>query len=81
MDLAAGARRVVVITRHTASNGAPKLVAACTLPLTARGVAGRVYTDLATLDVLGGRFRVAAAAPGLTPAVLVKLTGGEVDWP
>jgi acyl CoA:acetate/3-ketoacid CoA transferase beta subunit len=44
-------------------------------------VAGRVYTDLATLDVLGGRFRVAAAAPGLTPAVLVKLTGGEVDWP
>jgi 3-oxoacid CoA-transferase B subunit len=81
MDLAAGARRVVVITRHTASSGEPKLVAACSLPLTARGVVGRVYTDLATLDVRGGQFRVAAAAPGVTPAVLAKLTGGEIDWP
>ena len=81
MDLAAGARRVVVITRHTASSGEPKLVAACSLPLTARGVVGRVYTDLATLDVRDGQFRVAAAAPGVTPAVLAKLTGGEIDWP
>jgi 3-oxoacid CoA-transferase B subunit len=81
MDLAAGARRVVVITRHTASSGEPKLVAACSLPLTARGVVDRVYTDLATLDVRDGQFRVAAAAPGVTLAVLAKLTGGEIDWP
>jgi 3-oxoacid CoA-transferase B subunit len=80
MDLAAGARRVVVITRHTASSGTPKLVAECTLPLTARGVVRRVYTDLATLDVAGRCFRVAAAAPGVTRAVLAKLTGGEIGF-
>jgi len=71
---------VVVITRHTASSGEPKLVAACSLPLTARGVVSRVYTDLATLDVRDGQFRVAAAAPGVTLAVLAKLTSGEIDW-
>jgi acyl CoA:acetate/3-ketoacid CoA transferase beta subunit len=44
-------------------------------------VVDRVYTDLATLDVRDGQFRVAAAAPGVTLAVLAKLTGGEIDWP
>jgi 3-oxoadipate CoA-transferase, beta subunit len=80
MDLAAGARRVMVITRHTTSDGQPKLVPACTLPLTARGVVHRVYTDLATLDVRDGRFWVTEAAPGLTPAGLAKLTSGETEW-
>jgi len=81
MDLVAGVRRVVVLMEHVERSGAPKLVAACSLPLTARGVVDRVYTDLATLDVRDGQFRVAAAAPGVTLAVLAKLTGGEIDWP
>ena len=80
MDLAAGARRVVVMTRHTARNGQPKLVSACTYPLTARAVVRRVYTDLATLDISGDRFVVAEAAPGLDPGYLKEVTGGELEW-
>jgi 3-oxoacid CoA-transferase B subunit len=80
MDLAAGAKRVVVITRHTTDNGQPKLVATCTYPLTARGVVSRVYTELATLDLDNGRFIVVEAAPGLDPDRLAAVTAGEVRW-
>ncbi|MCO4772726.1 MAG: 3-oxoacid CoA-transferase subunit B [Deltaproteobacteria bacterium] len=50
MDLAAGARRVVVITRFHARDGSPKLVDRCTYPLTACGVVDRVITDLGVFD-------------------------------
>lgn len=44
-DLAAGARRLWVMTRYAAPDGGPKLMPCCTYPLTARGVVDRVYTD------------------------------------
>ncbi|MFT7519981.1 MAG: 3-oxoacid CoA-transferase subunit B [Kiritimatiellia bacterium] len=50
MDLAAGARRVVVLTRYRAKDGSPKLVDACTYPLTAVGVVDRVITDEGVFD-------------------------------
>lgn len=65
MDLAAGARRVVVLTRHTTKTGQPKLVAALSYPLTARGVVSRVITDLGVFDVREG-FTVVELAPGVT---------------
>jgi 3-oxoadipate CoA-transferase, beta subunit len=80
MDLAAGARRVVIITRHTAQNGQAKLVTACTYPITARGVVNRVYTDLATMDLDDGRFVVVEAAPGVDRDYLSAVTDGEVAW-
>jgi 3-oxoacid CoA-transferase B subunit len=47
MDLVVGARTVVVTMTATSSNGEPKLVPECTLPLTAREVADIVVTELA----------------------------------
>jgi len=81
MDLAAGARRVVVITRHVTQDGQPKLVSSCTYPLTARGVVARVYTDLATVDVTGDGFVVAGAAPGVDAGYLASVTAGNLVWP
>jgi 3-oxoadipate CoA-transferase beta subunit len=81
MDLAAGARKVVVITRHTTGSGQPKLVTACTYPLTACAVVSRVYTDLATLDIEDGWFVVVDTAPGVEPGYLGQVTGGRVAWP
>jgi 3-oxoacid CoA-transferase subunit B len=78
MDLAAGARRVVVLTRHTTKEGAPKLGRACTYPLTAQGVVARVITDLAVLDVLGDHFGLVALAPGVTRARLAAHTDAPV---
>jgi 3-oxoadipate CoA-transferase, beta subunit len=81
MDLAAGARQVVVLTRHVARDGTPKLVARCSYPLTAARVVSRVYTDLATMDIADSRFIVLETAPGLELSHLQQVTGGEVEWP
>jgi 3-oxoadipate CoA-transferase, beta subunit len=81
MDLAAGAEQVLVICRHIARDGRPKLVAQCSYPLTAPGVVRRVYTDLITADIRDGRFVVVAAAPGLRRQYLERVTAGRLVWP
>jgi 3-oxoacid CoA-transferase B subunit len=46
MDLVVGARRVIVTMTATSSRGEPKVVAECTYPLTAAGVADVIITEL-----------------------------------
>ncbi|WP_370249815.1 3-oxoacid CoA-transferase subunit B [Nocardioides sp.] len=65
MDLAVGARRLVVMMTLFAKDGSPKLVPSCTYPLTGVGCVQRVYTDAAILDV----------GPHLPGAVLVETFG------
>lgn len=78
MDLAAGARRVLVLTDHVARDGSPKLVERCTLPLTGRAVVDRVITNLGVLDVTSDGFVVVELAPGVSPEVLRTSTGAPV---
>lgn len=67
MDLVAGVKRVVVIMEHTAK-GAPKLLHACTLPLTGTGVIDMVITDLGVfeIDKVGGKMVLIELADGVT---------------
>src|SRR6185503_1285601 len=46
MDLAAGAKRVVVLQSHVSKDGTPKLVAKLSLPVTALACVHRVITEL-----------------------------------
>lgn len=78
MDLAAGAKRIVVMMTHTTKQGGHKLVDAITYPATARGVVQRVYTDIAVLDVTGDGFRVVEMADGLSMEELQARTGAPV---
>ena len=84
MDLVSGAGRVIVLMEHVAKSGDAKLVGACTLPLTGRGVVSRVVTDLAVLDVVpeaaggAGAFRLVETAPGVTAEDVVAATAAPV---
>ncbi|HEX5202233.1 MAG TPA: 3-oxoacid CoA-transferase subunit B [Actinoplanes sp.] len=53
MDLAIGAKQVFVMMTLFDKQGRPKLVPACTYPLTGVGCVSRVYTDRAVFDVTG----------------------------
>ena len=78
MDLAAGAKRIVVMMTHATKNGEPKLVPEITYPATARGVVQRVYTDLAVLEVAGDHFELVDKIPGLSLDELQQRTGAEI---
>jgi len=54
MDLVVGARRVIVTMTATSSSGAPKVVAECTYPLTARGAADVIVTELSVFRLREG---------------------------
>ncbi|MGO3124180.1 MAG: 3-oxoacid CoA-transferase subunit B [Advenella sp.] len=74
MDLAVGAKQVLVMMEHTTKTGAAKLLHHCTYPLTGAGVVDYVYTDLAIVQVCEGRFIIRAMVQGLTQQQLQDLS-------
>jgi 3-oxoacid CoA-transferase subunit B len=78
MDLAAGARRILVMTTHTTKEGEAKLVAECDYPLTAKGCVDRIITELAVIDVTEGGFRLVELAPGVSEDEVRKKTGAPL---
>jgi len=81
MDLVAGADNIIVTMTHASKHGESKLLPECTLPLTGKGCIKRVLTDLALLDIEGGRFILRERAPGVSVEEIAALTAGELLIP
>ncbi|MDP7029028.1 MAG: CoA transferase subunit B [Phycisphaerales bacterium] len=80
MDLVAGVRRVVVMMDHCNKRGEPKLIPACTLPLTGVHCIDMIITDLCVLemDPKRRRFVLTELAPGVTAEEVVEKTAAEI---
>ena len=80
MDLAASARAVWVMMEHNTRKGGPRLLEACTLPLTAVRCVKRVYTDIAVLSVTPQGFLVHEILPGISREELQRRTGAPLAF-
>jgi 3-oxoacid CoA-transferase subunit B len=74
MDLVAGARRVVVMMEHATKEGKPKILEACTLPITGRACVSAICTDRAWIDVGPEGLVLRELAPGETFQSVQDLT-------
>lgn len=78
MDLVGSGSKVVVTMDHTAK-GAHKILPACTLPLTGKGVVNTVITDMGVIEVVPGKGLVLSEiAPGITVEDVKVATGASL---
>lgn len=77
MDLAQGARRLLITMTHCHKDGAPKIVKECSLPLTARGKVDIVITELAVFEFRDGVLTLTELMPDSTIDSVRELTGAD----
>jgi len=78
MDLAMGAKKVLVMMEHVTKSGASKIVEQCSYPLTGVACVNRIYTDLAVIDVRPEVLRVVEMIDELSFEELQRLTGAPL---
>ncbi|MGW8816087.1 CoA-transferase [Gordonia terrae] len=87
MDLALGAREVIVMMRHVGRLAEPRIVAQCSLPLTAPGVVTRIYTELGIFQPAIDRVIALGLAADLdtvrrlTPGITVEVHENHIKLP
>ena len=77
MDLVAGVPRVVVLMEHVAKGDEKKILKACTLPLTGKGVVHVIVTDLCVFEVGRPGLTLTELAPGVTVDEIRAKTGAD----
>ena len=79
MDLAAGAKKVIVAMEHSDRSGDSKIVSECTFPLTARRCVSLIVTDVAVFEVMAseGGLCLIEAAPGWDAEAVGAVTAAD----
>ena len=80
MDLATGAKRVIVAMQHTAK-GKPKIVKRCALPLTSMRPVDWVVTEMAVIAFTSSGATLLEIAPGVTVAEVIEATEATLAVP
>lgn len=78
MDIAAGARKLIVCMEHNTKEGAPKIVKECTYPLTGIECVDTIVTDLAVIDVTKQGLVLREVAPGWSGEEVQERTGARL---
>lgn len=74
MDLAWGAKRVIVAMTHNSKDGKTKVVRELTLPVTCKQSVNLIVTDLAVIEVTGKGLVLLEYAPGWSPEEILART-------
>ena len=77
MDLASGAKKLIVTMTHCARDGKSKVVSECDLPLTATGVVDVLITDLGVFRFRDGAMVLEALMPGTSLDDIAAKTSAE----
>ena len=80
MDLASGAKRVVIAMQHSAK-GKSKVVVACSLPLTSARPVDLLVSELAVIAFPGGRATLMETAPGVSVQQVIDATEARLVVP
>jgi acetate CoA/acetoacetate CoA-transferase beta subunit len=80
MDLATGAKRVIIAMQHTAK-GVPKILHKCNLPLTSQRPVDMVVTEMAVIVFPNGQATLLETAPGVTVEQVVAATEATLVVP
>jgi acetate CoA/acetoacetate CoA-transferase beta subunit len=80
MDLATGARRVIIAMQHTAK-GQPKILRECALPLTSRRPVDLLVTDMAVIGFPEGKATLLETAPGVSVEQVLAQTEARLAVP
>lgn len=81
MEIAQKARRLIVTTTHTDRNGKPKILNACTLPITAKACVSTIITELAVFDILPTGLRLREIAGDTNIETVLANTETEIELP
>ena len=74
MDLAIGARRVIVAMEHVNKENQPRILKKCTYPLTAKECVALICTDIAVIEVTKEGLILKEVAPGWRAEEVQALT-------
>ena len=74
IDLAIGAKRLLVAMEHVDKQGNPRIVKQCTYPITARQVVDTIFTNLAVIEVTAQGLLLREVAPGTSPDEVKAVT-------
>lgn len=74
MDLAVGAKKLIVVMNHVTKEGKPRVVKQCTYPITAIESVKLLVTDIAVIEVTNKGLVLKEVAPGWTPQEVQELT-------
>jgi 3-oxoacid CoA-transferase subunit B len=78
MDIASGAKKLIVCMEHSTKDGAPKIVKQCNYPLTGLECVDTIVTDIAVIDVTREGLVLREVAPGWSAEEVQSLTEAKL---
>jgi len=78
MDLALGAKKLIIAMEHITNSGEPKILEECTYALTALKCVDLIITNYAVIEVTPKGLLLKEVLPGLTPKDIQKMTAAPL---